>query len=114
MTILLVPIGSHGDVHPFVGIGIRLREREHRVIMIANPHFESLVRGAGLEFAAVSTDEEYRKMAGDPRLWHRLKGPPLVFEALTALVRPTYDAIAANYVAGETILVGSSLALVAR
>ena len=43
-------------------------------------------------------------------LWHRLKGPALVFEALTALVRPTYDAIAANYVPGETILVGSSLA----
>ena len=31
---LLVPVGSHGDVHPFVGIGRALRERGHRVTMI--------------------------------------------------------------------------------
>jgi len=114
MTFLLIPIGSHGDVHPFVGIGIRLRRRGHRVKVIANPHFESLVRGAGLEFIPISTDAEYREMAGDPRLWHRTKGPPLVFKALSELIRKSYHAIAENIDEGQTVLVGSSLALGAR
>ena len=28
---LLLPVGSHGDIHPFVGIGAGLRARGHRV-----------------------------------------------------------------------------------
>src|SRR5207248_558546 len=37
VNILLVPIGSHGDVHPFIGIGLALRARGHRVRVIVNP-----------------------------------------------------------------------------
>ena len=114
MTTLLIPIGSHGDVHPFVGIGIRLRRRGHRVKVIVNPHFESLVRGAGLEFVPISSDAEYREMAGDPRLWHRTKGPPLVFKALSELIRSSYQAISENIDEGQTVLIGSSLALGSR
>jgi rhamnosyltransferase subunit B len=114
MIFLLVPIGSHGDVHPFVGIGIRLRRRGHRVKVIANPHFESLVRGAGLEFVPISSDAEYRQIASDPRLWHRMKGPPLVFKAMSDLNNDSYRAIAQNLDEGHTTVVGSSMALGAR
>jgi UDP:flavonoid glycosyltransferase YjiC (YdhE family) len=114
LNVLLVPLGSHGDVHPFVGIGIRLRERGHRVRVIVNPHFESLVRGANLELVPISTDAEYRRMAGNPAMWRRLSGPPLAIRALAELLRPTYEAIRENNVPGRTVVAASSLAFGAR
>ncbi len=114
LNVLLVPLGSHGDVHPLVGIGIRLRQRGHRVRVIVNDHFKSLACGAGLEHVSLGTDEEYRRLAGDPDLWHRFTGPQKVVSALIDLIGPTYAAIAACNVPGETVIASSSLALGAR
>lgn len=41
--VLLLPVGSHGDVHPFVGIGKALRDRGHRVTTITSEPFHGLV-----------------------------------------------------------------------
>jgi UDP:flavonoid glycosyltransferase YjiC (YdhE family) len=114
MTILLIPLGSHGDVHPLVGIGIRLRQRGHRVRVIVNEHFESLLRGAELEMVTMGTDAEYRAMAGRPELWHRMRGPKAVMQSLGHLLRPTYELIERCNEPGQTVVVGSSLAFGAR
>src|SRR2546423_1735629 len=114
LNILLVPLGSHGDVHPLVGIGIRLRQRGHRVRVIVNDHFKNLVCGAGLEHVSLGSDEEYRRLAGDPLLWRRLTGPQRVVSALIDLVKPTYEAIAAHHVPGQTVIASSTLGLGAR
>jgi rhamnosyltransferase subunit B len=47
---LLVPFGSHGDVHPFLALGRALRARGHRVTLLINGYFGPLVRRLG--FAA--------------------------------------------------------------
>lgn len=114
MTILLVPIGSHGDVHPFIGIGIRLRQPGHRVKVIVNDHFEPLVRAAELEFVSLGTDAEYCQMASNPQLWHRTRGPQMVLQTLAQLLRPSFDAIKQHIDPNQTIVVGSSLAMGAR
>jgi rhamnosyltransferase subunit B len=49
MHALLVPVGSHGDVHPFLGLGHALRARGHRVTFLINEYFGPLVRGLGFE-----------------------------------------------------------------
>ncbi len=36
-NIILTPIGSGGDVHPFVGVGRALRERGHDVTEVPRP-----------------------------------------------------------------------------
>src|SRR5262245_45875674 len=59
MHILLVTIGSAGDVHPFAGLGHALRRRGHRVTLVTNGYFEPLARRLDLEFEAVGTAEEY-------------------------------------------------------
>jgi rhamnosyltransferase subunit B len=107
-------LGSHGDVHPFIGIGIGLRQRGHRVRIIVNPHFESIVRGVGLEMLPLGTDQEYRALASHPDLWHPMRGPRYVFQQMCTLVPATYQAIAAHYIPGQTLLVHSSLAMGAR
>ena len=112
--ILLVAVGSHGDVHPFVGIGMGLRARGHRVRVIVNPHFESVVRGAGLEIVPLGTDAEYRALATHPDLWHRTRGPRYIFQQMSALVPRVYQAIVEHHVPGQTVVVHSTLAMGAR
>ena len=45
MKFLLTALGSYGDVHPMVGLGTALLARGHRVAIITNPHFQSMVEG---------------------------------------------------------------------
>ncbi len=49
-TIAIIAIGSRGDVAPLTGVGIRLRQAGHRVIVLAFQAFADLVTGCGLEF----------------------------------------------------------------
>lgn len=114
LDILIAAVGSHGDVHPFVGIGMELRERGHRVRVIVNPHFESIVLGAGLEIVPLGTDAEYRTLASHPDLWHPTRGPKYIFQQMGALVPPVYQAIADHYVPRRTVVVQSTLAMGAR
>ena len=112
---LLVTIGSHGDTHPFVGIGATLRERGHRVTVVANGHFESLIRAAGLEFRELGTAEEYLKIIDSMDLWHPVHGFKAVFErGVLPAVRPTFDIVKELYVPGETIVTAHAIAFGAR
>ena len=112
---LLVTLGSHGDTHPFIGIGRRLLARGHRVTLAANGAFESMVRTAGLEFAELGTAEEFGKALAMPDLWHPTKGPRIVFEhgILPAMPR-TYELIRSLYVPGETVVTAHAIAFGAR
>src|SRR6476646_4575892 len=49
MSIVIMIVGSRGDVQPFIPIGQRLAER-HRVRIATHRVFRSLVEDAGLEF----------------------------------------------------------------
>jgi rhamnosyltransferase subunit B len=111
---LLIPIGSHGDVHPFVGLGLALKARGHRVTLVTNEHFADLARRADLEFRALGTDDEFRKATDDPRLWEPRKGFRLVMSMVAQLIRPLYEIIAAEYVPGETVLAAQVTAWGAR
>src|SRR4051812_35945374 len=74
MDALLFALGSHGDVHPFVGLGLALRRRGHRVTVAANGHFAPLVERVGLDFLPIGTAEEYRTVALNADLWDPRKG----------------------------------------
>ncbi|MCV7365004.1 glycosyltransferase [Mycolicibacterium neworleansense] len=52
-TIAIIAIGSRGDVAPLTGVGVRLQQAGHRVIMVAYQAFANLVTGCGLEFRAL-------------------------------------------------------------
>lgn len=114
MNMLLVALGSHGDVHPFVGIGLGLRARGHRVRIIAYSHFEKLIENVGLELISCGTAEDFKKLASDPRAWKRFRGTQTILKFVTDLIRPIYKLIRDNYIEGETIVAASSLALGAR
>jgi rhamnosyltransferase subunit B len=115
LNVFLVPVGSHGDVHPFCGIGAELARRGHAVTVFANAHFEPLVRRLGLEFVAVGTDREFREIMRDPELWHPTRGWRKVFEGTVNQILPLqYEALKAHLVPGRTVVVAATLALGAR
>jgi rhamnosyltransferase subunit B len=112
---LITALGSYGDVHPMVGLGAALIARGHRVKIVTNPYFEHVVTGAGLEILSLGTREEYLRLSQHPDLWHPLRGPKLVLGyASGRMLRPLYNLLIANYIAGETVFCAHGMDLASR
>jgi UDP:flavonoid glycosyltransferase YjiC (YdhE family) len=47
---LLLTLGSHGDVHPFLALARALRARGIEPVIATNPYFEGLIRHEGVRF----------------------------------------------------------------
>ena len=58
MKILLIGLGSAGDVNPVIVLGKALSERGHRVTLGANDAFGARVLEAGLEFASLGSERD--------------------------------------------------------
>ena len=115
MHLLLTALGSYGDVHPMVGVGQAMRGRGHRVQVVTNPHFEPVVRSAGLEMLPIGTAEEYDELTRQPGIWHPIRGPMLVMKiGIVDILRRLYAIVESNYVAGETVLGAHPLDMASR
>jgi UDP:flavonoid glycosyltransferase YjiC (YdhE family) len=115
MKVLLVPLGSHGDVHPFVGLGLTLRARGHDVTVITLGYFEKLVRAVGLDFVGLPMAEDFEEGLKDPDLWHPRRGFALIMrKSVHPYLRPISDHIAERYVPGQTVVAAGALAMGAR
>jgi rhamnosyltransferase subunit B len=114
MRIVIVAIGSAGDVHPFVAVGKGLRERGHEVLIHASAWYEEAVTRAGLTFEPMDTRERYLRMTARPELWDPRRAFPFIMqEAVLATLPALYGKIEAEAKRGA-ILVGSSLDLAGR
>jgi rhamnosyltransferase subunit B len=115
VNILLIALGSAGDVHPIVGLGLALRERGHKVSLAANPYHELLVRRVGLPFESVGTREDYLEAMADPNLWHPLRGTYMVIERLMLpLVEPLFAMCERFAAKGDAVIAAPATALGAR
>jgi UDP:flavonoid glycosyltransferase YjiC (YdhE family) len=54
--IVLSTLGSLGDLHPYLALGVALRERGHDVVLATHPLYRALAGAARLEFAPVRPD----------------------------------------------------------
>jgi UDP:flavonoid glycosyltransferase YjiC (YdhE family) len=80
-----------------------------------NAFFEPLARREELDFLAVGRADDYQEMVRDPDLWNGRKGVQVyVSRIVRPVVRGIYETLAAQYVAGETIVVASFMAFGAR
>ena len=94
MHFVLASVGSLGDVHPFVAIGAALRQRGHRVTLICNDAFASLVERSGIEFASAGAAVDLSAAAVNPNLWHPIKGLGVFWRAMLApAIEPTFRQI---------------------
>jgi hypothetical protein len=74
MNIVITALGSGGDVFPFIALGQVLRDRGHRVTLLANPHFAAAVAQAGLPLVPLGTEAEYLAALRQPDIWHPRRG----------------------------------------
>ncbi|MFB8006373.1 glycosyltransferase [Nocardia sp. NPDC056000] len=53
---IITGIGSRGDIAPLTGLGLRLREAGHEVLVAAHSVFADLITGCGLDFRLMETN----------------------------------------------------------
>ena len=114
MNVLLVTIGSAGDVHPFVALGRALQSRGHRATLITSGYFEDLIRGEGLGFIDLIDAGHFDAFLQNPDFWVPPKGIRLLIdEIILPLMLRTYGIIDALD-RSNTVMAASTMALGAR
>ncbi|WP_055697635.1 glycosyltransferase [Streptomyces silaceus] len=97
--ILITAAGSYGDVAPYTGLGVRLREAGYDVALATHGTFAPLVEAAGLRF---------REVPGDVDTGHRAGGRKELLRAAAAFVRDFGSGLADAAVRGADLLVLST------
>ena len=115
MHFVITALGSYGDVHPMVGLGVALTRRGHRVSLVANAYFENVVRDAGLDHLPLGTRQEYMELVHHPDIWHPVRAPLLVWRyACGSILERLYHLLVDQVVSGETVIVAHGLDIAGR
>jgi UDP:flavonoid glycosyltransferase YjiC (YdhE family) len=108
--IVLTAIGSLGDIHPSIAIGLGLRARGHDVIVATSACYQRKIESLGLAFRAIRPDSDF---VTDPLRMRRIMHPRwgtvrVGREILAPTMRQTYEDLAAASV-GANLLVSHPL-----
>lgn len=94
MDVLLVTLGTAGDVHPFVALGSELKKRNHRVTLVTNEVFQPLAERLGLHFTGIGSVDHFQSVLANPNIWSPVRGFKILAEELIlGCMRPTFEAI---------------------
>lgn len=114
MKVLVVALGTYGDVLPFVGLAAEMRRRGHDVVLAAARRFEGAAERADVPFVAVQSETQYADVFEHPAFWRPIRGAYRLFRAVPDFLAPVYDFVEAHAEPGRTVVVASHLALGAR
>ncbi len=114
MHALLVSFGTDGDVYPFVGLGIRLRARGHRVTLAANEQYRAAASGCGFEFRTLVSEADTEALMGNPDVWHPVKSALVGARWARQRASRQYEVIAEAAREPGTVMVGYPAVLAAR
>jgi rhamnosyltransferase subunit B len=114
LQVVIVVLGSGGDVYPMMALGAPLVARGHQVHFVSSPHFGPRARAAGFTFHACATEEDERRALQTSDLWKPLKGFRLLLQGILDNLPTTYRLICDLHVPGQTIILSNSAALAAR
>ncbi|MEZ6063446.1 MAG: glycosyltransferase [Planctomycetaceae bacterium] len=68
MKILILTIGSRGDVQPYVALGMRLQQHQHDVTIGTCAEFESFISDHGLNYAFINNEQLEFMRSDDGRI----------------------------------------------
>ncbi len=114
MKFVMTPVGSSGDVHPYIGIGRALRARGHDVVVVTSGAFEQVVQRAGLGFRETVSAEIFDRLSKHPDLWNSFRGLKLVLGSVASYLQLGYERVAELHEPGRTVLVGHALSFGTR
>src|SRR5262245_20147408 len=91
MKIMLVAIGTSGEVLPFIGLGRILVARGHQVHLLSGPRYLKIAEAAGFGFHEV---KGLLEVYDDPHFYHPIHSMRVVSEQfLLPAVKPIYEAV---------------------
>lgn len=99
MRILITTAGSRGDVAPYTGLGVALRDAGHEVALAATQSFAPLAEEAGLEF---------RPLPADPRSHGDVLGKRELLRAAAAFLTDLGEGFAGAVTEGTDLLLLST------
>ena len=111
-NVILVPAGSHGDVHPLLGLGQTLAKCGHKISIIANEPFKPIAQKLGFEFLQLRSTDELRK--SPPTVWHPRKSWDAMASRLEPEWRRQHQLIIDNYSESKGIVLAAGAAFGAR
>jgi rhamnosyltransferase subunit B len=114
MRVVLVSIGTLGDLLPFVALGKALRARGHDVTVLGNGYFRDVVDKESLGFVEVCSAEEHLGRARQRDRWDVRRSFREGGKNLLEDMPRVYEAVAAHYVAGETVVAAAGMMFGAR
>jgi UDP:flavonoid glycosyltransferase YjiC (YdhE family) len=109
-NIVIATLGSLGDLHPFLAVGVALQERGHQVSIATSAEYQERIAAAGLGFRHMRPDMP------DPsaykELMDRRDGPEAILRHIIADIRTSYQdlSIACQ---DATALISSQVAMAA-
>ena len=114
MRILMIPVGSAGDVHPHVGIGLALKRRGHDVSVLTSAWFEPLCARVGLPLVPIGTAGDYHRYLKHPGLWRPHRALGVIGEAIRPHVTEIARVLREQAAGHSPLLVAHPLAFGAR
>jgi rhamnosyltransferase subunit B len=114
LHVLLPTLGSAGDVHPFIALGLALRARGHRATILTNPFFQPLIERLGLHFLPVGTLADVDAAIADPNLWHPRKGFEVVAQRVMVPAIEEIYRLIETHADTDTVVAASGISLGAR
>jgi len=114
LNVLLATLGSAGDVHPFIALALGLRARGHRVTLITNPYFQTLIEAHGLRFLPLGGIEDVASVLGDPDLWHARRGFKVIARRVIVPAIARLYRLIESHADADTVVAASSISLGAR
>jgi len=112
--VVIVALGSGGDVYPMMALGAPLVARGHQVHFVSSPHFAVRARAAGFTFHACATEEDERRALQSTDLWKPVTGFRLLLQGILDNLPTVYRLICDLHEPGRTIILSNSAALAAR
>jgi rhamnosyltransferase subunit B len=114
MHAILVTMGTDGDVVPFIGLGIKLKARGHRVTLTANQQFQKQAIDLGFGFRSLASEQVTQRMLLDPDLWHPLKCGLAGARTGVGLFAEQYTHLSEMVCADDTVLIAHPGVMAAR
>ena len=115
LHVVLIGLGSSGDVHPLAGLGAEFKARGHRVTLASSGVFRRLASQEGFGYREVMSVAEYEHAVADPNLWEPRRSYWTFFKnVMLPTMRTTYQAVVEAFVPGRTIVLAPGFAIGAR
>lgn len=113
MHIIVIAIGTAGDVHPLLGLSSAFVKQGHRVSFCTSPAFAESVERCGLRLIPAGTVEDYRAAVNDPNMWNPRRSLKALWQAVAARIRPMYELLEAE-IGDDTVIAAHPWAFSAR